>query len=92
MTVPVWYHYIILKQSLMAPDLWIEDFTLPWYGRSYTLKPQEPRGIDYKIDDINLHVNTSDGLDRRIYFHAPDYFLISTNTETLPITMQTISS
>jgi hypothetical protein len=48
----------------MSPDLWTEDFTYPWYGRSYTLKPQEPRGSNWKIDDIFLHVNTSDGVDR----------------------------
>jgi hypothetical protein len=79
-----------LKQSLMTPDLWIEDFTHPWYGRSYTLKSQEPRGNDWRIDNIMLQVNTSDGLDRKIFFHDPDYFIINLNPLALPITLQTM--
>jgi hypothetical protein len=63
---------------------------------SYTLKSQKPRGNNWKIDDINLNVNTSDGLDRRIFFHDPDYFIISFNPVTkkpaLPLTVQTIQS
>jgi hypothetical protein len=78
------------SQSLMSPDLWIEDFTDPWYGRSYTLKYQEPRGTSWKLDAINLNVNTSDGLARRIFFHDPDYFLISVNPLSLPVNLETI--
>jgi hypothetical protein len=79
-----------LKQSLMTQDLWIEDFTHPWYGRSYTLRYQKPRGKNWRIDNINLHVNNSDGLTRMIFFHDPDYFLITVSPRALPITMQTI--
>jgi hypothetical protein len=39
-----------------------------------------------------LHVNTSDGLNRRIIFHDPDYFIVSLNPLALPITLQTITS
>jgi hypothetical protein len=81
-----------LKQSLMAPDLWIEDFTIPWFGRSYTLRSQEPRGNNLWLDNINLHVNTKDGLDRTIFFHDPDFFIISANPESLPFTLQIIPS
>jgi hypothetical protein len=80
------------NHSLMSTDLWIEDFTEPWYGRSYTLKYQEPRGTDWRTDAINLHVNVSDKLTRRIFFHDPDYFLISVNPLSLPINLQTIKN
>jgi hypothetical protein len=81
-----------LKQSLMTPDLWIEDFTDPWYGRSYTLKYQESRGNNWRIDNINLYVNNSDGLTRQIFFHDPDYFILNENPLALPITLQIITS
>jgi hypothetical protein len=79
-----------LKQPLMAPDLWFEDFTASWFGRSYTLKYQETRGNDFWRDNTNLHVNISDGLDRMIFFHDPDFFILSANPESLPFTLQTI--
>ena len=78
--------------SLMSDSLWQEDFTVPWYGRSYTLNYPEPRGTDWRTDAINIHINQSDGLTRRIFFHDPDYFLLSVNPLALPINLQTLKS
>ena len=71
--------------SLMAPELWREDFTYPFYGRSYTLLYPNLRGNNWRTDDIVLHVNNSDGLTRRIFIHDPDFFVVTTNPLTLPI-------
>jgi hypothetical protein len=78
------------NHSLMSQDLWTEDFTNPWYGRSYTLKFIEPRGNDWRTDDIKLHVNVSDKLTRWIFFHDPDFFLINFNALAMPINLQII--
>ena len=81
-----------LRESLMAPDLWRVDFTgvVP-YGQSYTLVYPYLRGNDWLSDDINLHVNTSDHLTRRVLIHDPDYFVLSENPFTLPIKMLTLT-
>ena len=78
--------------SLMNQTLWREDFTAAWYGRSYTLSYPEPMGTDWRTDAINIHINESDGLTRRIFFHDPDYFLLSVNPLSLPINLQTLKS
>ena len=80
-----------LRESLMAPQMWREDFTRSFYGRSYTLVYPHLRGINWKTDAINLHVNTSDNLTRRIYIHDPEYFLLNSNPQALPITRLTLA-
>lgn len=74
----------------MAPELWREDLTSAWYGRSYTLVYPHPKTSSWRTDAINLHVNTSDGLTRRIFIHDPNYFLTSSNPMSLPINMYTL--
>ena len=80
-----------LRESLMAPEMWREDFTNSVYGRSYTLVYPHLRGTNWSTDTINLHVNTSDNLTRRIYIHDPDYFLLNENPQALPISMLTLA-
>ena len=77
-----------LNESLMTPELWREDFTTLFYGRSYTLLYPLPLGNNWLTDDIILHVNTSDGLTRKIFIHDPKYFVISENSVALPTKMQ----
>ena len=77
-------------RPLMHPELWREDFTLAWYGRSYTLTYPEPRGTNWRTDAINLHVNKSDGLTRTIFLHDPNYFILSTNPLSLPISLRNL--
>lgn len=79
-----------LQLPLVGNDLWREDFTASWYGRSYTLIYPEPIGTDGLVDSFFLHVNTSDGLSRRIFIHDPDYFILSVNPLSLPVNMQTL--
>ena len=78
--------------SLMNRTLWQEDFTEAWYGRSYTLTYPDPMGTNWKTDAINIHINESDGLTRRIFFHDPDYFLLNLNPLALPINLQTLKN
>ena len=80
-----------LRKSLMASELWREDFTDPWSGRSFTFHYPHPMGNNWRTDDINLHVNISDGLNRRIFFHDPDFFVINVNPLALPMSMQTLA-
>ena len=80
-----------LKESLMAPELWREDFMVPWYGRTHTLVYPHHKGKDWRTDSIDLHVNTSDGLTRMIFIHDPDYFLFSDNPLSLPNNMQMLA-
>ena len=76
-----------LRESLMAPQLWREDFTDPLFGRSYTLVYPHRRANNWRTDDINLHVNNSDGITRRIFIHDPDFFVLTSNPLTIPMTM-----
>ena len=81
-----------LRKSLMAPDLWREDFTgVSQYGHSYTLVYPHLRGNSWETDEINLHVNTSDNLIRRIFIHDPDYFVLNINPLALPYKMVTLT-
>ena len=79
-----------LRKPLTAPSLWREDFTEAWYGRSFTLIYPHATGTSWRTDTINLHVNTSDGLTRRIFIHDPDYFLLSVNPLALPINLESL--
>ena len=80
-----------LRESLMAPKLWREDFSVPRYGRSYTLAYPHVRGDNWRTDAINLHVNNSDGLTRRIFIHDPDTFVVNVNPLALPNNVQTVA-
>ena len=70
----------------MASELWREDFTDPRFGRSYTLEYPHLRGSNWRTDDINLHINNSDGLPRRIFIHDPSYFVINVDPLAIPMT------
>ena len=74
-----------LRESLMASELWREDFTNPEYGRSYTMFYPHLRGGNYLYDSIYLHFSTSDGLTRRIFIHDPNFFVLNMNPLGLPI-------
>ena len=76
-----------LRESLMAPELWRGDFSVPYYGRSYTLLYPHLKGNNWRTDSINLLVNTSDGLTRRIFIHDPDYFVYNVIPAALPMTV-----
>ena len=78
--------------SLMNQSLWQEDFTAAWFGRSYTLRYPDPIGTNWRTDAINIHINQSDGLTRRIFFHDPDYFLLNVNPLALPLNLQTLKN
>ena len=80
-----------MRESLMAPELWREDFTDPMYGRSYTLLYPHVRGNNWRRDYINLHVNASDGLIRKVFIHDPDLFVININPLTLPVKKLTLT-
>ena len=80
-----------LKESLMAPELWRDDFMVPWYGRTHTLVYPHRKGKDWRTDSIDLHVNTSDGLTRMTFIHDPHYFLFSDNPLALPNNMQMLA-
>ena len=83
-----------LRQSLMAPHHWREDFIALLglgLGHSYTLVYPQLRGNNWLSDDINLHVNTSDGFSRRIFIHDPDYFVLNMNPLALPNKMLTLT-
>ena len=41
---------LLLRESLMAPQLWREHFTHPNIGRSYTMFYPKLRGKDYFND------------------------------------------
>ena len=75
---------LLLRESLMAPELWREEFTEPKYGRAYTMYYPHPRGSDWYNDSIFLHVNTSDNLTRRIFVHDPNFFVLNVNPLGLP--------
>lgn len=79
-------------EALTDPALWREDFTSAWYGRSFTLTYPHARGTAWRTDAINIHVNKSDGLNRRIFLHDPNYFILSVNPLSLPINLQTLES
>ena len=74
--------------GLMDRWLWREDFTVPWYGVSHTLIYPEPRGGNWKVDMISLYMNKSDGLNRRIFLHDPNFFILDVNPHSLPINHQ----
>ena len=76
-----------LRESLMASELWREDFTFtgPMFGRFYTLEYPHLRGSNWRTDDINLHVNVSDDLTRRIFIHDPNYFVINMDPLAIPM-------
>ena len=76
---------LLLRESLMAPQLWREQFTHPNIGRSYTMFYPQLRGKDYFNDAIFLHVNTSDGLTRRVFIHDPEFFVPNLNALGMPI-------
>ena len=80
------------NSSLMAPELWREDLTASWYGLSYTLVYPHPKGTAWRTDAINLHVNVSDGLTRRIFIHDPDFFLLSINPLALPVNLYSLQA
>ena len=69
----------ISRESLMAPNMWMEDFTMQPSGRSFTLLYPNLTGNNWKTDSINLHVNTSDGLTRRFFIHDPEFFVFNIN-------------
>ena len=75
------------KRALTEGEWWREDFTIPWYGRSYTLAFPEPQGTVWRTNSIFLHMNKSD-LHSRIFLHDPRYFLLSINPLALPINRQ----
>ena len=76
--------------ALKDMKLWREDFTIPRYGRSYTLVYPEPHEANWRTNDIHLIVNKSDGLDRRIFLHDPNFFICNANQQTLPINLQNL--
>ena len=71
--------------ALTDLKLWSEDFTVPWYGRSHTFVYPEAQGAsDWETDDIFLHVNKSDGLNRILFLHDPNYYIFNLKPGTLP--------
>ena len=78
--------------ALTEGHLWREDFTFPWYGRSYTLAYPEPQATNWRTDDIHLHVNKSDNLDRRIFLHDQHFYVPYGIAQSLPIKRQTLDS
>ena len=65
--------------ALTDMQLWREDFTDPWYGRSYTLAYPDPQEANWRTDNIHLHVNKSDSLDRKFFLHDPNYYIFNLN-------------
>ena len=78
--------------ALTDMQLWREDFTDPWYGRSYTLAYPDPQEANWRTDNIHLHVNKSDSLDRKFFLHDPNYYIFNLNKRSLPINLQTLDA
>ena len=70
------------KHSLQK-QLWTEDFTVGWMGRSYTLNTSQTLGPHYQT--LQLYLIFDDNLEYDIYIHDPKYFVINLNPSGPPI-------
>ena len=78
------------KKSLLEQEnLWREDFTTTWYGRTYTLDIHRKIGPDVNLDQFFLVLGRD--LDYRIFVHDPTYFVVNTNPIGLPTLIVKIS-
>jgi hypothetical protein len=71
------------KQSLLKDkDIWTDDFTNSWIGRTYTLDIKHKIGPKYETSQ--LFVALSSDLHYTIYLHDLSYFVASDNAFGLP--------
>jgi hypothetical protein len=70
------------QQSLLKDGgLWTEDFTWPWFGRTYTLDIENTIGLD---EERRIIVAVGYDLNYKIFIHDPLYFAINNNPTTFP--------
>ena len=71
------------KQSKMNNTLWIEDFTVGYDGRYYSLTIPRKIGTNWRKDQVYIHLNAK--LIYDIYVHEKKYFIISRHSFGIPV-------
>jgi hypothetical protein len=71
------------KQSLLELDnIWTEDFTNSWSGRTYTLNIPKKIGPDDAKDQLFIAVRYN--LNYKLVLHDPFYFAVNSNPRGFP--------
>ena len=70
------------KKSILTQNLWSEDFTVTWAGRTYTLDIPHRIGPNDKVDQLFITFDYEH--IKRIYIHDPNFFIQNSNPIGLP--------
>jgi hypothetical protein len=76
------------KSLLKDDDLWTEDVTSTWYGKTYTLNIEKNIGVDDATSQLFLAVGYD--LNYIMILHDPFYFAVNSNPTVFPGTWLTI--
>ena len=73
------------KLSVMnETNAWEKDFTVTWYGMSYTFQSKRRIGPNFSKDQFFILLEKN--YTYRIFVHSKNFFVINSNTRTLPST------